>query len=440
MIELTIDKIIYGGDGIGEYDGVKVFVPYSAPQDRLLVSIQVKKKGYYIGRIKAILEPSPFRIQPPCPYFFICGGCHFQHLKYDYQLVVKKLFTNETLQRVGKIFCLASNPKPAPTEWHYRNKTQFPLAPPLKIGYFQRKTHQIIETEKCLLHPTSFDSIRSFFKHSIREAKETIYDENQHQGNIRHLILRQGFNTNECLIVIVTKEKSVAPAVYQELTRLKGISIVGIVQNINPIKTNRILGNKFKPLIGQDFYYEKILDKKFRISAGSFFQVNTAQTETLVQTVLKFLSPQGDEQVLDLFSGVGTFSIILADLVGHITGIEVNPTAVADAQENLKLNSIKNVDFVCANAESALTGYRKFDKIDLVILDPPRKGLSNELIHSIVDLKPQCLCYISCNPATLARDLAQFDQLGYEATEIELVDLFPQTYHIEAVAKIMPKL
>lgn len=436
LIELTIDKIVYGGDGIGEYNGIKVFVPYSAPQDRLLVSIINKKKDYYIGRIREIIEPSPLRQNPPCIYFTSCGGCNLQHLSYDAQLVVKKLITNETLQRVGKVFVPASNPSKASSEWHYRNKTQYPVAPPLKIGYFRSKTHQVIDIEECLLHPDSFDRIRSLLKNLIINSKETVYDEIKHHGNLRHIIIRQGFNTGEYLLILVTRTNRLKPFVYQELTR-SFPEIVGIVQNINPSRTNRILGDKFYTLYEQDFYFEKVLNKKFKVSAESFFQVNTLQTEHIAKIIMKFLAPQGTEHVLDLFSGVGTFSIILAESVAQVSGIEISQQAVSDAKENLKLNSVKNVEFFCETVEQ---GVKRFKRIDSVILDPPRKGCSNELIQSIVDLKPKRIVYISCNPATLARDLSAFDQLGYEATEIDLVDLFPQTFHIEAVAKIMPKV
>jgi 23S rRNA (uracil1939-C5)-methyltransferase len=436
LIELTIDKIVYGGDGIGQYNGIKVFVPYSAPQDHLFVSIREKKKNYYIGQIKDILEPSPLRTEPPCEYYFSCGGCNLQHLKYDAQLVIKKLLTNETLQRVGKIFLPASNPLKSSSEWHYRNKTQYPCAPPDKIGFFQRKTHQVIDIKKCLLHPEQFDQIRSFLKTAISNSKETVYDEIKHQGNLRHIIIKNGFNTGEYLLILVTKENKFESDVYQDLSK-NFSNIVGVVQSINSEKTNRILGDEFQSLYGQDFYHEKVLNKKFKVSAESFFQVNTAQTETLAREVLKFLAPQGTEHVLDLFSGVGTFSIILSDFVAKVTGVEISKTAVLDAKENLKLNVAKNVEFFCETAEQ---GVKKLNRIDSVILDPPRKGCSNELIHAIVALKPQRIVYISCNPATLARDLAILDRSGYEATEIELVDLFPQTFHIEAVAKILPKV
>ena len=435
VIELTIDKIVYGGDGIGNYNGIKVFVPYSAPQDRLLVSIQTKKKDYYIGRIKQILEPSPLRTNPPCVYFFSCGGCNFQHLTYESQLVLKKLLTNETLQRVGKIFLPAKNPKKAPSEFHYRNKTQYPLAPPLKIGYFKSRTHQVIDIEKCLLHPEQFDRIRSFLKNVIKDSKETVYDEIKHQGNLRHIIIRQGFNTGEYLLILVTKQDKIKPIIDKKLNQ-EFPDIVGIVQSVNPEKTNRILGDEFRCLYGQDFYYEKILNKQFRISAESFFQVNTVQTETIAKKVLKFLSSNGTEHILDLFSGVGTFSIILAEFVARVTGIEISKAAVLDARANLKINSINNVEFISDTAEQ---GIRNIRQIDGVILDPPRKGCSKELIDGIIGLKPGRIVYISCNPATLARDLASLEKSGYETTEIELVDLFPQTYHIEAVAKIMPK-
>lgn len=435
LIELTIDKIVYGGDGIGSYNGIKVFVPYSAPQDRLLVSITNQKKDYYIGRIREIIEPSPLRRNPPCIYYYSCGGCNFQHLTYDAQLVMRKLITNDTLQRVGKVFIPASNPAQASSEWHYRNKTQYPLAPPMKIGFFRGKTHQVIDIEKCLIHPEPFDQIRNSFKFAIKGAEETVYNENYHQGNIRHIIIRQGFNTEEYLIIIVTKQSYLKTGIAQELSRYFP-NIVGVVQNINPEKNNRILGDEFQCLYGRDHYFEKVFNKKFKVSAESFFQVNTAQTEIIAKLIKKFLAPQGTEHILDLFCGVGTFSIILAEFVTKVTGIEISPTAVADAKENLKLNAVKNVEFFCDTAEQ---GVKKFNRIDAVILDPPRKGCSNELIQSIAGLKPQRIVYISCNPATLARDLAIFDQLGFEATEIEPVDLFPQTHHIEAVANLVPK-
>lgn len=434
-IELTVDKIVYGGDGIGQYNGIKVFIPYSAPQDHLLVSIKEKKKDYWVGQIEKVLKPSPFRIEPLCHHFSSCGSCHFQHINYDYQLVLKKLLANETLQRVGKIFLPVKNPLKAPAIWHYRNKTQLPLAPPLKIGYFQRRTHRVIDITKCFLHPVTFDQIKDFIKNSIKES-ETVYDERTHKGNIRHLILRQGVYTQDILVIIVTKENNLKPSVYQELTKTFP-NIVGVVQNLNPAKTNRILGDKFIKLVGQDFYYEKLLNKKYRISAGSFFQVNTLQTETLINQVLTYLSPKPSDRVLDLFAGVGTFSIIIADSVAKITGIEINQSAIFDATENLKINRLKNVELICATVEEGIT---KFQKVDAIILDPPSKGCTKELLEKIATIKPSRIVYVSCNLATLARDLTFLDQLGYETIDISLVDLFPQTYHIETVAKIIPKI
>ncbi|MEO0093498.1 MAG: 23S rRNA (uracil(1939)-C(5))-methyltransferase RlmD, partial [candidate division WOR-3 bacterium] len=263
-----------------------------------------------------------------------------------------------------------------------------------------------------------------------------VYDEIKHSGNIRHIIIRKGFNTNQYLVIIVTQEASLARGIYEELPKSFD-GIVGVVQNRNPVKTNRILGDEYKKLIGQDYYFETVLNKRFRISAGSFFQVNTAQTETLVKQVIKLLAPTGQERVLDLFAGVGTFTIPLADFVDKVTGIEINRIAVLDANESLRINTINNVEFIAAPAEQ---GIKNFQQVDAVILDPPRKGCGKELIEGIAGLRPKKIIYISCNPTTLARDLAIFDHIGYEVSAIELVDLFPQTYHIEAVAKIVPKL
>ncbi len=435
VIELNVEKIVYGGYGLGTNNGIKVFVPYTCPEERIKVYITEKKKGYWFGELKEILVPSPFRIKPSCPLFTKCGGCDFQHLDYQAQLVVKKLLVSDALQHLGKVFIPVKNSLPA-KEWRYRNKVQMIMSngKRLKIGYYKKKSHQVVDVPTCPLQPEVFDTIVKSLASRILSSKESIYSEVKREGNLRYLVLKRGERTSEVLVIIVSAAPIRDKMIYQGI--LKEGNLVGILNNINPLPKNRILTDDFHILFGRDHYYEKILDKQFKISAGSFFQINTQETERLIKKVLKFLEPKGDERVLDLFCGVGTISLIIAEFVGAVSGIEIVPSAFKDALDNKEINKVANANFILGDCEVAIDS---FSQVDKVILDPPRKGLSPTLIQKIVSLKPEIVVYVSCNPTTLARDLKLFSEFNYKPAAIELVDMFPQTYHIESIAQIVQK-
>lgn len=435
VIDLVVEKIVFGGYGLGSYNGIKVFVPYTCPEELIKTEIVEKKKGYWFGKLKEVIKPSPIRVKPICPQFTICGGCDFQHLQYPGQLVIKKLLLGECLQRLGKIFMPVKNPYPA-KEWGYRSKVQMMLGngKKLKIGYYEKKSHRVIDVQRCPLQPEVFDLIKSVFQQNVLSSQEKIYSEIKKEGNLRYLVLKRGERTNEILLTVVSREPILDKKIFSGFGEEMGI--VGILNNINPLPRNRILTDDFRLIAGRDYYYEKILDKRFQISAGSFFQVNTQETERLIKKVLKFLEPKEDDIVLDLFSGVGTFSIVIAGFVGKAIGVEISSSAVKDAQKNKEINGIENVDFILGDCQLVIDSLKRFDK---VILDPPRKGVSLPLIEKITSLRPEIIVYVSCNPATLARDLKFFSEFNYEVAEVEMVDMFPQTYHIESVAKLVPK-
>jgi 23S rRNA (uracil1939-C5)-methyltransferase len=391
-----------------------------------------------------------------------------QHINYEAQLVIKKLMANESLQRIGKIFVPPGNPLHDGNPWRYRNKSQYPVSgPPWRVGFFQRQTHRVVDIARCLVQPELLDRIRETIKSRLEDSDETPYSETSGTGNLRHIILKYSSATGQAALGLVTAGAKLSPLFYQGVTGLvrghrgpgtrsrseadrvmsprigscsPGLSseypeLVSIVQNINPHQTNRITGEVFRTLAGGDAYSDKLLGKTFRISAGSFFQANTAATELLVKRVLKYLDPDGSKTVLDVFCGVGTITLPIAGFAGDVIGIEVNPWAAADARANIEQNGIKNVQVIEASAEQ---GIASVARADAVILDPPRKGCSPELLRSVARLKPGAIIYVSCNPTTLARDLSLLRESGYQSEEIQLVDMFPQTSHIESVAKLVP--
>lgn len=439
VIELKIDKVIFGGFGLGEYQGTKVFVPYSLPEEKLLIKVKEKKKHYWLGEISEILESSPFRINPKCPVFMKCGGCDFQHAEYFYQLVLKKLIVNDCLQHLSKIYFPPKNPYPVSC-WHYRNKVQMMMdkrGKEILIGYYQKGTHNVVEIPNCFINPSIFNEIKNYFKQFINNNNLKIYDENKRTGNLRFLVLRKGNKTDEILLVIVGRfyEKDI-DKFYDILPEDIKEKIVGFLFNINPIPKNRILTDNFLLIFGRDYYFEELANKKFRVSVNSFFQNHYETTELLIKRIIELIEPEESDKVLDLYSGVGVFSIILSPYVKEITGVESEKSAYNDALFNKLINNCLNVNFLLGRCEDALDG---FDNVDKIILDPPRKGIDEKIVEHLKRIKPKIILYISCNPATFSRDLKRILEIGYEIETIELFDMFPQTYHIEVLGKLVRK-
>jgi 23S rRNA (uracil1939-C5)-methyltransferase len=434
-LELFVDRLVGGGDGIASWNGLKVFVRFAAPEERVRVRIIRKKKDYAIAEIEKIIAPSPLRTEPRCRFYGQCGGCQLQHINYTGQLVVKKLLVNDALQHIGKIYVPVSNIKKPGPEWHYRNKTQYPVggSGSIKIGFFEKGSHRLIDIPVCYLHPPSFDELRNRLVDVLMAAQEIPYDELHHRGNIRHIVLRENYD-RRLMLIIVTRTRKLSSRLIDALAALP--SVVGVVHNINPERTNRILGDEMSVLTGQDYTVQKVLHRQFRISAGSFFQVNQVQAEEWCRKVIDMISPRGTEKVLDLFCGVGMLSLVISGMVRKVTGIEIDPVAVSDARFNAQDNGVANVEFIPGDVDRLLTSV---EDADIVILDPPRKGCTPETLKQILRLRPEKIVYVSCNPATLARDLAILEQNGYLCEQVEPLDMFPQTSHIETVVKLIPR-
>ncbi len=467
MVELVVDRIVAGGTGLAQLDGLKVFVPFAAPQERVRARITVRKKDYAVAQIAEILEPSPIRVPARCPFYGACGGCQLQHLSYEGQLIVKKLFVNDALQRIGRVFVPVRNISGRSEPWRYRNKTQYPVQPQEpnqalrqdysasltqsstpeqeqtaaradraasrpKVGFYRQDSHVLLDIPTCLLHPEAFDRIRAGAVEAIFAADETAYDERNHKGNIRHLMFRT--SGTETVVTVSTRTQNIKPLLVERLAALAGVS--GIVQTVNPDRTNRILGNRTVLLAGRAELHFQVLDKSFRVSPLSFFQVNTGQAEELCRKVLRYCAPTGGETVLDLYSGVGMLTITLAGFVGKVVGCEIEGSAIADARFNAELAGADNVEFIAGDVDNVIAS---IDRADIVVLDPPRKGASPATIKHITRLRPDRVVYVSCNPATLARDLKLFEELGYQTTDVEPTDMFPQTFHVEVVTRLERK-
>jgi 23S rRNA (uracil1939-C5)-methyltransferase len=435
-VELLIDKLVQGGDGLATHDGMKVFVPFSAPQERVRARIVTQKRDYAVAEIEEVIEPSPLRVPAPCPNYGVCGGCQLQHINYQGQLVVKKLYVNEALQRIGQVFVPVRNVTAEAEPWHYRNKTQYPVGATgngMAIGFFRRGTHELLDVPACLLHPEEFDRLREAIRAILIAAGENGYDEAKHDGNIRHVVLRQGTRGGGLLAIVVTRTPQFDLKAAELIAEQPGVT--GVIHSVVPARTNRIMGSNTTVLAGSKHLTQTVLGKEFQVSAPSFFQVNIVQAEELCRKILKHVAPKGDELVLDLYSGVGMISLLVAPFVQQVTAIEADATAVADARVNAQTQAVRNVDFICGDVNREIS---RVASTDVVILDPPRKGCPAETLQRVAALRPKRIVYVSCNPATLARDLAQLEQSGYTTHEIEPVDMFPQTFHVEVIARLGP--
>jgi 23S rRNA (uracil1939-C5)-methyltransferase len=436
---VTFEDLTHDGAGVAKVEEFPIFVAGALPGEEGKVKITKVKKGYAFGRLMDLEKESEYRVEPACPIYKNCGGCQLQHMSYEGQLVAKHKQVTEVLARIGQIQDVIVHPVLGMDEpWRYRNKAQVPVGEReggLVAGFYQQRSHEITEMEECLIQEQVNDEIVQAAKKICEKYGVRAYNEERHKGNLRHIMVRYGQVTGEAMVVLVTREESL-PNEKQIIQQITTISpkIKSIVQNVNPKRTNVIMGDKTKVLWGEEYIYDYIGDIKFAISARSFYQVNPKQTKVLYDKALDYAQLNGTETVIDAYCGIGTISLFLAQRAKHVYGVEIVPEAVSDAKRNAKLNGIENVDFGVGEAEKVIPWwYAQGIRADVIVVDPPRKGCDEALLQTIIDMKPEKVVYVSCNPATLARDLKVLEAGGFRTVEVQPVDMFPHTTHVECV-------
>ena len=439
IIEVTIEDMSSEGLGIGHAMGMAVFVKDTVPGDRVLAGIVKMKKTYAFARLEEILAPGKDRVEPVCPVARKCGGCQIQEMSYPAQLKLKERKVRENLQRIGGL-----NPDEdvflpilgMENPWHYRNKAQFPIGRDkegnLIAGFYAGRTHSIIDYHRCEIGIDENKPVLEAVLSWMKEYRIAPYDEKDGSGVIRHVCTRAGFSTQDLMVVIVAAASKLKEeqALVRRLQEASGrFRLRSVVLNSNLEKTNVILGRKNRVLYGEDYIEDRIGPLTYRISAGSFYQVNPVQTEALYRTALEFAALTGRETVWDLYCGTGTISLFLAQRAERVIGIEVVAEAVEKAKENARLNQIDNCEFITGKAED-LAG--SLPDADVIVVDPPRKGLDRIVTDTILRVRPERVVYVSCDSATLARDLALFTAGGYELRKIQPVDQFCHSVHVES--------
>ena len=440
---VDIVDIGQGGVGIGKYEGFTVFVEGGLIQDKVKVRINKSKKNYAVGDIVEIIEKSPFRVDRICSDDLKdCGGCQIQELDYNKQLELKTNEVKQVISRIGKLENVEIHETIGmQSPCRYRNKAQFPIQNingSTAIGFYKKKSHDVIPTDMCVIQHDINDKIIKIIKTYIQAYNVSIYNETTHTGVLRHLVTKVGFTTNEVMVVLVANGTNLPHL--NELASVLQENIPGfktLVFNINKAKTNVILGKENKVIYGNGKINDYIGDLVFEISPLSFFQVNPVQTEVLYNKVLEYAELKENDTVFDIYCGIGSISLFLAQKATKVYGIEIVEDAIKDAKINAKLNNLNNVEFYVGKAEEVVPKmYSEGKTANVVVVDPPRKGCDEKVLDTIVSMKPDRVVYVSCNPSTLARDLAYLDERGYKCVEIQPVDMFPHTMHVETVAKL----
>ncbi|RLQ93859.1 23S rRNA (uracil(1939)-C(5))-methyltransferase RlmD [Falsibacillus albus] len=440
--DVGFEDLTHDGNGVAKVEGYPIFVPNSLPGEKGKIKIVKTGKGYGFGRLMELYEESRHRQEPPCPIYKECGGCQIQHYSYEGQLAAKTKHVRDVMTRIGKLENVKIHETLGMTDpWHYRNKAQVPVGErngELIAGFYQKRSHEIIDMDACIIQDQKNDEVIQVVKDILKKYSVRAYDEHKHSGAIRHIMTRIGHKTGEVMVVLVTRTKELPHQnkIIEEIAgSIKGIK--SIVHNVNSKRTNVIFGKDTKVLWGEEVIYDYIGDVKFAISARSFYQVNPAQTKVLYEQALEYAGLSGEETVIDAYCGIGTISLFLAQKAKKVFGVEIVPEAIEDAKRNAELNEIANAEFEAGEAEVVIPRwYKEGNKADVLVVDPPRKGCDEALLQTIIDMKPKKVVYVSCNPATLARDLRVLEDGGYKTAEIQPVDMFPQTMHVEAVAKI----
>ncbi|PLR76534.1 23S rRNA (uracil(1939)-C(5))-methyltransferase RlmD [Bacillus sp. V3-13] len=441
-IDVEFEDLTHDGAGVAKVDGYPIFVPGGLPGEKATVKVIKTNKGYGFGRLIELLERSHFRIDVEESDAHKYGGCQLQHISYDAQLKYKENQVRQVLARIGKLEDVKVHPiLGMENPWHYRNKAQVPVGEKdgkLIAGFFKPRTHEIVDTNESLIQLPEINEAIQTVKEICSELGIQAYQEETHKGVLRHIMARYGQQTGELMVVIITRTENIPhqneliEKIVARLPKLKSI-----VHNVNSKRTNVILGEKTKVLWGNETIYDYIGNVKFAISALSFYQVNPVQTKVLYDKALEYAGLTGEESVIDAYCGIGTISLFLAQKAKKVFGVEVVPEAIEDAGRNAELNEIFNVEFAVGEAETVIPKwYKEGNKADVLVVDPPRKGCDEALLQTIIEMKPKKVVYVSCNPATLARDLRILEDGGYKTIEVQPVDMFPQTTHVEAVVKL----
>jgi len=437
VFTVKIDGYTSEGAGIARVDGMAVFVPLAMRGEECEIMILKVEKSFAYAKLIRVIESSPERVESECAHYPKCGGCTMWHMTYSEELRVKEEHVRSCIERIAKSDAPVLPIIGADDICRYRNKAQFPCGGNFESGFYRTRSHDIVPSGTCLIQSAEADTVRRAVHEWQRMYNVPSYDEKSGQGILRHIYVRNG-EGGALLTLIVTKP----PRNMDKLTKLleeECPEVCGVVLNINKKNTNVILGDKYITVSGEGKLYDTLCSNSFSISPAAFYQVNHAQTEKLYNTATTLALSGGAKYILDLYCGIGTITLSLARQAERVIGVEVVPQAIEDAKQNCKLNGITNAEFICADAgEAATLLAKRGEKPDAIVVDPPRKGLSPDVIAQIKKMAPETVVYVSCDPATLARDLKIFcEDNSYSVTSVQPVDMFPRTRHVETVVLLV---
>jgi len=440
--ELIINSYSHQGEGIGRINNFTIFVPGAILEERVRVKIIEVKKNFARGQLEEVILASPHRIKPLCPVYHLCGGCHLQHMDYEKQLEMKKGIVENALDRIGNQNIKALTAIGMKDPWRYRNKGYFQVNREkgrVQLGFYKAGSYDFIPAGGCVLFSSQINKLLSYLEEQLSLQKVTVYNSKTGEGNLRNILIRESRSTAKIMIVFFTKEYNLGfeQNVLNDLVRTFP-QVASIYQNINRSTKAVLLGKVFRLLKGKPDLEDALGLFKFKISPRSFFQVNMTQAEILNEKVLEYANLSGKETVIDSYCGTAAISIYAAKQAKKVYGIEVEKSAVGDAKINCELNGISNLKLFSGKAEEWLYKWRRSgEEVHLVIVDPPRRGCSSKVLKGLIKIKPKKIIYISCNPATLARDLKYLTKDNdYKLKKVLPIDMFPQTRHIECIASL----
>ena len=446
LVTLEIEDCGIDGEGIGKADGFTVFVKDAVIGDTVTAKIIKAKKNYGYGRLMEVLKPSPYRVEPKCEFARQCGGCQLQALSYDQQLVFKTNKVKGHLERIGGFTDIPMEPIIGMDElFHYRNKAQFPVGRnkegKIVTGFYAGRTHNIIENRDCALGVAENKEVLDRVIAHMEKYGIEPYNEATGKGLVRHVLIRYGYFTKEVMVCLILNGNKILKEeqLVKSLCEIPGMTSITI--NVNKKRSNVILGEEIRLLWGQEYITDRIGDISYQISPLSFYQVNPMQTQKLYAKALEYADLHGEETVWDLYCGIGTISLFLAQKAKFVRGVEIVPAAIENAKENAKLNGLENTEFFVGKAEEVLPREYKKNGVyaDVIVVDPPRKGCDETLLETMIEMNPERIVYVSCDSATLARDLKYLCERGYELRKVCPVDQFGMTVHVETVVLLSHK-